>query len=440
MARNALMIVADDWSPIARCYGDADAPTPYVDTFAERAVVFDRAFCTTPSCAASRASLLTGLHSHQHGQYGHSHGVHGFGTRKDVTTLPALCHAHNLWAQLIGKHHTAPDERYPWDVRKWPETPTPDAWRASIAEAFARPGSGFVMAATSYPHRGGPDGWLTHDHVDAFGDAPHNPASLTVPPFLPDIPEVRADLAGYRRAVGRFDACVGAILEAIADHPDADETLVMILSDHGMPFPGAKASFYDTGHHCPLLIGQGLSGLPGQARRATPVTWLDLWPTIVDWLGLGEPEDRIDRTGRSLLSDLVPDAVDTPRTVFASHSFHEVTMYDPYRFAHDGRWKYVQQLNHHAPLPLASDLFDSPTWLAVRQRDLDELGERRRIDYEARVSDLLFDTQADPFETTNLIEREPERADRMRRSLIDHRKATEDPWLKLDYQRAHNGR
>ena len=66
--RSVLFIIADDWSPIARCYGNGVIKTPNVDALAERGVVFDYAFCTSPSCAVSRACILTGQHSHTHGQ------------------------------------------------------------------------------------------------------------------------------------------------------------------------------------------------------------------------------------------------------------------------------------------------------------------------------------------------------------------------------------
>ncbi|MDX1683480.1 MAG: sulfatase-like hydrolase/transferase, partial [Phycisphaeraceae bacterium] len=87
--RNLLLIIADDWSPYAGCYGDDWIQTPHIDRFAESATRFNRGFCSSPSCAVSRASILTGQHVHTHGQYGHCHGREGFSTHKDVRSLPA---------------------------------------------------------------------------------------------------------------------------------------------------------------------------------------------------------------------------------------------------------------------------------------------------------------------------------------------------------------
>ena len=98
---------------------------------------------------------------------------------------------------------------------------------------------------------------------DEFEDEPYDPEKIPVPPFLPDHPDVRRDLAGYYGAVTRFDAVVGALVEVLESSGRAQETLLIIMSDHGMPFPGAKASSYDSGHQCPLVIRS-----PDQRRTA----------------------------------------------------------------------------------------------------------------------------------------------------------------------------
>ena len=87
--RNVLLLIADDWSPIAGCYGNSVIQMPNVDALAARGTRFSQAFCTTPSCAASRASILTGNYSHTHGQYGHSHSIHNFHTHLSMPSIPA---------------------------------------------------------------------------------------------------------------------------------------------------------------------------------------------------------------------------------------------------------------------------------------------------------------------------------------------------------------
>jgi len=116
-APGVMLLIADDWSPLARCYGDPVVQTPHIDRLAQQAAVFDQAFCTTPSCAASRANILTGMYSHQHGQYGHSHGIHGFRTFETLAdqTLPATLGRKGCFTGIVGKSHVLPERVYPFD-------------------------------------------------------------------------------------------------------------------------------------------------------------------------------------------------------------------------------------------------------------------------------------------------------------------------------------
>ncbi|NKB71732.1 MAG: sulfatase-like hydrolase/transferase [Candidatus Latescibacteria bacterium] len=113
--RNVLFLIADDWSRIAGCYGHTAIRTPRIDQFAAAGVVFDQAFCTSPSCAVSRACILTGHHSHSHGQYGHCHGIHGFRTHAHMSSTPQALQAAGYATACIGKKHVEPASVYPFD-------------------------------------------------------------------------------------------------------------------------------------------------------------------------------------------------------------------------------------------------------------------------------------------------------------------------------------
>src|SRR5947207_3007316 len=115
--RSVLFLIADDWSPLAGCYGSPVIQTLNIDRFAERGVVFDHAFCIAPSCAASRACILTGQYTHTHGQYGHSHGSHGFRTHEWMPSTPRILREHGYLTGLVGKGHVAPDTVYPFERR-----------------------------------------------------------------------------------------------------------------------------------------------------------------------------------------------------------------------------------------------------------------------------------------------------------------------------------
>jgi N-sulfoglucosamine sulfohydrolase len=449
--RSVLLCIADDWSPIAGCYGNDIIRTPHVDALAQRATVFDHAFCTTPSCAASRASLLTGQHSHTHGQYGHCHSIHGFRTHAHLRTVPAVLRDAQIKSAQIGKSHIAPDHVYPFDftTAMGPDPVPADGWStrslAETAERFLR-GIGdqpfYLHAASLYPHRASGARFPADMNADEYGelDVAYRPEDVIVPDWMADTPESRQDLADYYTYVSRYDHFVGEMLRVLEASGRATDTLVIVMTDHGMPFVGAKASCFEAGHHCPLLIARPGGGA---VRCDALVNWLDLAPTIYDWLGVPDELTPDDLPGRSLLPILdQPHPEGWDETTYA-HNFHEVCDAFPYRVLRGRRYKFIQNLlwHHPARLPLPSDLYRSPTWQSVLERGLTQTG---RVSVERTLmhdAEALFDLEADPLETRNLID-DPAHARiaaDMRTRLNDYRLATRDPWLEVDIQAGRPG-
>lgn len=434
MATNVLYLIADDWSPLAGCYGSPLIKTPYTDLLAERGVVFTQAFCTSPSCAVSRANVLTGRYSHSHGQYGHCHGDHGFRTHERMRSLVACLRDAGYLTALIGKGHVAPDSVYPFE-----RTPSldhrdgarfRDHLREVIAAADAEGRPFYAHLGFADPHRG-----FTGPNAKDWPDNPavrYDPHAVPVPDFLPDLPEVRQDLAEYYQCISRLDGSIGMALQALEDSGHRDDTLVICTSDHGMPFPGAKASPFDSGHHVPLIVAA--PGMPrtGHRNRAL-VNHSDHMPTILDWCGIAGP---VDLPGRSLLPILEQEAPTGWDRTFFSHNFHEVTNYQPYRVIRTQRFKYVRNLAWQLPRPFPSDLFDSPTWQAVRAGDVQRLGARPRSRTEHAEAEELYDLEADPAESSNLIDQAEHAAviAELRDELTAFRQRTGDLWLMVDYQ------
>ncbi len=445
---SVLLIIADDWSPIAGCYGGSVIRSPRIDALASAGVTFNHAFCTTPSCAASRASLLTGQHSHTNGQYGHCHGIHTFRTHEWMRTIPAVVGAAGGRSGLIGKSHVLPRSVYPFDA--WIERPAAD-WAApsrsprtmaKLARQFIDDCAGrpfYLQVASTYPHRMG-DGFGTDMYPDEFESGSYDPDDVPVPDWLPDTPETRQDLAGYYTAVSRWDACVGAVLDALRASGRAEETLVFVLSDHGMPFPAAKASCFEAGHHCPLIVRHP-GGIGAGSHHEALVNWLDIAPTVYDWMGIGEGVAPDDLPGRSLLPVLGEPRCEGWDETYWSHSLHGVHRYFPYRVLRHRRYKYVRNLAWELPMPLPTDLWRSPTWQSVRDRGLDMMGKRPTRRALRHDREALFDLEADPLELNNLIA-DPAHATRleqMRTKLTQHRVATRDPWLEIDFQEGAPG-
>ncbi|MCC7145727.1 MAG: sulfatase [Phycisphaeraceae bacterium] len=452
-APSVLLIIADDWSPIAGCYGHHAIQTPHIDALAQRGSVFDHAFCTSVSCAASRANLLTGLYTHTHGQYGHCHSVHGFRTHEFVRSLPRILKETPVRSACLGKQHFAPASVYPFDfLAAEKDNASPRALADATSSFLNQIGSAsfYLHVAPSYPHREG-TGFGLDRCASEFPAFRYDPADVSVPDFLPDHPLVRQDLAQYYAAISRYDHTVGQVLSALQAAGRADDTLVIVTSDHGMPFPGAKATSFDSGHHCPLIIAPpGSASAPASApgseasktaghRCQALVNWSDFMPTILDLLQVPRTLWPADLPGRSFQPLLTqPDDTAWDQTFF-SHCFHEVSNYFPYRTVRQRRYKFTQHLAHQLPQPIPADVFRSPTWTAVRQNNLSSLGRRPVERFRHRDAEELIDLQADPLENRNLIHDPALQsvADSMRQALLEFRIRTHDYWLEDDFQRGH---
>jgi len=427
---SVLLLIADDWSPIAGCYGNPAIRTPHVDALAADGVRFSHAFCTTPSCAASRASLLTGLHSHTHGQYGHTHGVHDFHTQRRVRSMPRVLRDHGFVTGVVGKLHVQPAEVYPWDFE-------PPVGGRDVQQIAARAAEFLATCGERpfYLHVGFADPHRDFGNARAYPgvqEVRYSPGDVAVPPFLPDIPAVRAELAQYYQSISRLDTGIGMVLSALERSGRAEDTLVLCLSDHGMPFPGAKASPFDSGHHCPLIVRH-----PGLDRRGAVndalVNWCNIAPTVFDWCGVPAPEGLPGLSFLPVLGQSHPEGWDE---TYFSHTFHEVTNYFPYRVLRGRRYKYVRTLFPELTMPLPSDLWDSPTWRAVRAEGIAMLGRRPTERCLRHDAEGLFDVEADPVEAVNRIG-DPALAGvaaEMRAKVRAFRRATGDPWIAASEQ------
>ena len=438
--RSVLFIIADDWSRIAGCYGDSVIKTPNIDALAERGVVFDYGFCTSPSCAVSRACILTGQHSHTHGQYGHCHGIHGFRTHEYMQSIPKIVKARGFATGCIGKKHVEPISVYPFDFEPKVDarSPTDTADKVRIFLEQNKESPFYLHVGSSYPHRAGRSFGNEREHA-GIEAVPYAPAEVIVPDFLPDVPAVREDLAEYYQSISRYDQVVGAVLRTLEASGRADETLIFVTTDHAMPFPGAKASSFDSGHHCPLVISspdQQKRGIHNQAL----MNWVDFCPTILEWCGVEHPDGSNALPGRSLLPILEDDSLHPGdgawEGTYFSHCFHEITNYYPYRVLRGRRYKYVRNLAYQLETPLPSDLFRSMTWTAVRNDNIDMLGQRPRESFVHQGREALYDIENDPAESRNLINNGglADVVVEMRGKVMDFRKQTKDPWLEQSFQ------
>jgi N-sulfoglucosamine sulfohydrolase len=435
--KNVVLIVADDAGRNLGCYGDRVAKTPHLDALAAEGTRFSHAFCTTASCSASRSVILTGLQNHANGQYGHQHSFHNFNTQSFVRSLPVLLHEAGYRTCAIGKIHVQPEEVYHFD--EYPNHSTlghrHTMRMAENAQEFIRQDDRpfFLYFCPTDPHRAA-KGFANEAEYKGISPVKYDPKEIEVPHFLPDQPEVRAELAEYYQALSRMDAGIGRLMQILKSTGKWNDTLVIFLSDNGIPFPGAKTTLYDPGMRLPLIVRS-----PDQKQKggetAAMVTWADLVPTILDYTGAKGPSYPLN--GRSFLSTLDERNPAGWDEIFASHTFHEITMYYPMRVVRTRKHKLILNVAHPLPFPFASDLHDSDTWQGVLKRQDKKYGSRTVEAYIHRPQWELYDLEADPQEVVNLAGKpeHKETLDALRAKLKDFQQKTKDPWVvKYDYE------
>lgn len=437
--RNVVLVVADDLGLQLGCYGDPNAQTPHLDALAARGMRFDQAFCTTASCSASRSVILTGLQNHANGQFGHQHDLHNFHTYARLKGLGVLLSAAGYHTIRAGKLHVQPDSVYAFEthvepgIAGGPRNPVAmaNAAGAAIDQSGDRPF--FLYFCPGDPHRAG-RGFANETSYEGVKAIRYNPETLVMPGFLPDRPEARRDWAEFLESCSRFDQGVGRLVEVLHERNAWENTLFIVLSDNGPPFPGAKTTLYEPGMRLPLIVHAPNLPKPGASCDAL-VSWVDLVPTILEFTGAAPPNYPLH--GRSFLPLLANPALPGWDETFASHTFHEVTMYYPMRAVRTRNHKLILNIAHPLSFPFASDLFACPTWQESLAAGALTFGPRTIDAYIHRPRYELYNLADDPDETKNLAT-DPAHATLLgdlAHKLKEWQRTTKDPWIvKYDYE------
>ena len=248
--------------------------------------MFTHAFVASPSCTPSRAALLTGqaVHRLEEGA-----NLHGF-LPKTYPVYPDLLEAAGYFVGFTGKGW-GPGRFEPGGRPRNPAGAPFKSFDDFLAQRAKDRPFNFWFGSND-PHRPYDEG------SGARGGLPID--RVAIPAYLPDTPAVRGDYLDYYLEVERFDRQLGEILEALERAGELENTIVIVTSDNGMPFPRAKANVYDSGARVPLAIRW-----PGVAARGTVVDALvsltDLAPTLLEAAGLMPVEAMTGRTLRPLI-------------------------------------------------------------------------------------------------------------------------------------------
>ena len=424
---NILFLLADDWSyPHASAYGDSVIRTPTFDWLGQQGAIFNNAFCAAPSCSPSRAAILTGRYPHQLDAGGNLWSV-----------FPEQYPTYTQVLEAAGYHVGSQNKGWgPGDFDRKGAKHNPAGQEYPSLEAFLadkKEGQAFCYwIGSSDPHRE----YETNAGVKSGMD----PQRATVPAFLPDNACVRNDLLDYYFEVERFDRQCGQALDLLRKKGLLENTLVVMTSDNGMPFPRAKANLYDYGTRMPLVVYW-----PGHIAAGTQVqefmNFIDLAPTFLEAVGQQAPTAF---SGNSLLPLLTgqPSNVDRSKVYLERERHANVRQGDlsyPVRAVRTSDYLYIRNFEPnrwpagdptvHQSVGQFGDVDNSITKLLI----LDSKGENAAVDYfdlafGKRPAEELYDVKGDPYNIRNLAgqsEYAPV-ADSLRQVLTQWMKTTQD--------------
>jgi len=403
---NILMLVADDMNwDTPGCFGGA-APgiTPNIDRLAEQGMRFKHAYVNVSICIPSRSVMLSGL-------YSQNNGAEGFQRIKPGTpTLPSLLNQAGYLCGIIGKP-LRQQELFRWSVTyRWQGTGDENRWgrdpaifRRFAKKFFAMARNSnqpfFLMANSHDPHRPfGGDRSTKPPNERAPATRTFSANEVKIPAFLPDLPGVRSDLAAYCTSVRRLDDMVREVLEALKLADFEEETLVIFLADHGMPFPGAKFNCYVDSMRSPFIIRWPGKVKPGSMDTAHMVTTLDLMPTILEIAGVPSPKSD----GRSFVPLLLGEKQADRDAVFTQ--FFHIHGRDalPMRSVLTREAAYV--FNPWSNGERRFDRLGGGAYGAMQQAARTDPKMAARVSYlELRAVEEFFDLRSDPGCLKNLI-------------------------------------
>ena len=388
---NIVVFLADDMSyRDIRQAGDPNARTPNLDKLTAEGMQFERAFVASPSCAPSRAALLTGYMPSRNGAEG-NHEIPTTGVPK----LPSYLRSLGYQVVAFGKvaHYETTGlygfDRWEHDKFHDPEG-VPSALKWLKNRTDKRPLAIFV--GSNWPHVPWP--------VSTEGFAPDK---LKLPPKTVDVPVTREARARFYAAMAQMDEELGATMEVV-DQKLGKNTFVLFSSDHGTQWPFGKWNLYDTGTRVPMVV-RWQGKIAAGSKTSGMVSWVDILPTLIE-VGGGPAPLEID--GRSFARAFAdPNGFKGHSEIYATHNSDLKMNAYPMRSIRTGKWKYIANLAPDAVFTTHVDLAPAkgdggyfPAWRRAAQTDP---AAKRIVDqYYRRPVEELYDLEKDPDEQNNL--------------------------------------
>ncbi len=396
---NILWISVEDMSPRLGCYGDDTVPTPNVDRLAAEGVRYTRAFGTYGVCAPNRHTIITGMYPTSTGAMAmrtwRRTSALKFITDPELLAIPVYeatpppevrCFPEYLRAAgYFCTNNVKTDYQFRDPIATWDERSTKADWRS-------RPDKNtpfFSVINLTVSHESGTFKQRSPQVVD--------PATVPLPPYYPDTPLVRRDIARHYDNIAAMDAEVGKILKRLEDDGLMDETIIWYFSDHGDGLPRMKRWVYDSGLQVPFIV-RWPDGRQAGTTNEELVSFVDFAPTMLSLAGLKIPDYM---QGQAFLGKQQAQ----PRKYIYGARDRMDPAPETIRAVRDKRFKYVR--NYRPDLPYIGYI-PYRDQAAVMQ-EIHRLAKAGKLGPDSwqltakkKPLEELYDTQTDPHEIHNL--------------------------------------
>ena len=376
---NILVFIADDAGAAHfGLYGNKIIETPVIDALGAGGFIGDNAILTTPQCSPSRISILTGKHPHATG----AEDLH-VPMPAEHKIVPHYLQQAGYFTGHMRKTHYGPhaDQQFNWYAPEFDALPE---FLDATGEA-----PWFLWVGFNDPHRPYNNGPIKKRH---------DPEAIDVPPWLVDTPATRRDLADYYDEIARMDEVIGLMLREIARRGQRDNTLVVVISDNGSPFPREKGTLYDAGVKTPFVVNWP-ARIPAGIRHSRVMSVIDLAPTFLAAAGVAKPGDM---QGENILAGLQNPALLTRDAAFSQRNWHNCD--EHMRSIRTERYKLVSNAYLDLPHGTASDIGKSPAFKdLLAAKNAGTLTQAQSLLFEVpRPAFELYDLAADPQELSNV--------------------------------------
>ncbi len=399
---NILWIYIEDQNPWFSSYAEESLQTSNLDALARAGVLFERAYAPVPVCSPSRSALITGQYPIRNGTHDQrSSRASGYEIHlpDGLKTLPELFQEAGYATFNRGKD----DYNFIYDRAKMYShggITADHGWKGPVGGGDWRDVPEGTPFFGQYQWSGGKhaNGRNLAARLKDIGIRPIDPASVTVPPQYPDIPEVRTAIADHMGTILMTDHEVGKLVARLKEDGHWKNTVIFLFSDHGSALPRGKEFCYDEGLHVPLLVvAPGIENIvrPGTRRRDLAAT-LDVSATSLALAGIEIPQSM---DSKNLFSPSYKREY-----IFSSADRMSNTI-DRVRSVMGERYHYIRNFMTDRPLMQWGhrEMLLFPEFVKMRELyDRGELTPAQAAPYATRRAEELYDLQNDPNEVTNL--------------------------------------